>query len=421
MRWRVVAAWGAAFLVLASSLAILPAAAIPAPADSPIARHVDCQAGNDDGDGSAGAPWRTPQSLATRALQPDTHVLLRRGCAWDGPVRLVGERIVLGAYGEGAAPVLSAADADRLTPVLTVDSPGGAVRDLVIADGAGAGVQLAAPGASVSRTEVTGTAFGVQFAAPDGVADAVYVHDLHMDINTPGGDDDSGAVCFDVRAPRATVRGSHAERCRAPSYDYGHDGGFVEVWKSGDGLTVVDNTAIDVNGFLEAGGEGGSDSFHGAQIRGNKVARSHGGIGVHDDGKYAIDASAVVFRDNEIQVVDGEITYGNAAALSIDGSNRIGAQAPGTVVPNPAGPGSDRAEGGASTDSTPTTDSATTDTATADPSAAPREWVYDEGVRAWGLWEWRGQGWVLVDVSESDPHAPPAPLTALTARPAPSR
>ena len=50
-----------------------------------------------------------------------------------------------------------------------------------------------------------------------------------------------------------------------------------------------------------------------------------------------------------------------------------------------------------------------------------REWVYDEGVRAWGLWEWRGQGWVLVDVSESDPHAPPAPLTALTARPAPSR
>ena len=49
------------------------------------------------------------------------------------------------------------------------------------------------------------------------------------------------------------------------------------------------------------------------------------------------------------------------------------------------------------------------------------DWVYDEGVRAWGLWEWRGQGWVLVDVSESDPHAPPAPLTALTARPAPSR
>ena len=144
-------------------------------------------------------------------------------------------------------------------------------------------------------------------------------------------------------------------------------------------------------------------------------------INKNADGKYAIDASAVVFRDNEIQVVDGEITYGNAAALSIDGSNRIGAQAPGTVVPNPAGPGSDRAEGGASTDSTPTTDSATTDTATADPSAAPREWVYDEGVRAWGLWEWRGQGWVLVDVSESDPHAPPAPLTALTARPAPSR
>ena len=268
MRRRVIAAWGAAILVPATSQAILPAGATPAarapaaatfapqtPAQTPpptsapapapaeatpatadpaTARHVDCRTGDDAGDGSTNAPWRTPQSLATRALQPDTHVLLRRGCAWDGPVRLVGERIVLGAYGEGAAPVLSAADADRLTPVLTVDSPGGAVRDLVIADGAGAGVQLVAPGASVSRTEVTGTAFGVQFAAPDGVADAVYVHDLHMDTNTPGGDDDAGAVAFDVRAPRATVRGSHAERCRAPSYDYGYDHSYCLVFTAPD-------------------------------------------------------------------------------------------------------------------------------------------------------------------------------------------
>ncbi len=441
--------WGAVLLLPACSLALLPAEAAghpprtvaqtPSPtarssvADGPlvlphalaspqevavaaVVRHVDCRSGNDEADGSAAAPWRTPQSLSTRSLPAGAQVLLRRGCAWDGPVRLVGERVELGAFGDGAAPVLTAPGVDRLTPVLTVASPGGRVTDLVIADGPGAGVQLAAAGASVRRSEISGTAFGVQFTAPDGLAEAVFVHDLHMDVNTPGGDDDAGAVGFDVRAPRATIRDSHAERCRAPSYDYGHDGGFVEVWKSGDGLRVLHNTAIDVNGFLEAGGQGGSDSFHGAQISGNKVVGSHGGIGVHNQGQYAIDASGIVFRDNAIQVVDGEVTYGDAAALSIDASNRIGPHAPDSLVRNPAGPGAD-----AATDPAPPTgaDAATgPDVRTGseptggavpgpDASASPREWVYDDGVRAWGLWEWRGSGWVLVEVSDADPTARP--------------
>lgn len=445
MRRRTVAAWGAAIVVPASSLAFLPAAAsgfatapvagvaaeghatirVPATSDTAVpdtavpdtaaarpeasgsadVRHVDCRAGSDDADGSAAAPWRTPQAVAKHSLPDGAQVLLRRGCAWEGAVRLAGERITLGAFGDGAAPVLTDERGDRLTPVLTLASPGGTVRDLAVVGGAGAGVQVAAAGATVTRTEVTGTAFGVQFVAPDGVADAVYVHDLHMDINTPGGDDDSGAVCFDVRAPRATVRGSHAERCRAPSYDYGHDGGFVEVWKSGDGLQVLDNTAIEVNGFLEAGGQGGSDSFHGAQIRGNAVVRSHGGIGVHDEGHYAIDASSIVLRDNDIQVVDGELTYGDAGALSIDASNRIGPGAPGTLRPNPAGPPTEDAAASSASSSA----AASTAGTPSSPSPAPaaREWVYDDGVGAWGLWEWRGQGWVLVEVSEAGRSARP--------------
>ncbi|MEP7159606.1 MAG: hypothetical protein ABI746_00740 [Dermatophilaceae bacterium] len=414
----------------------LTAQAIP---DEPVAadlvRHIDCQSGNDSQDGSPAAPWRTPQSLAGRSLAVGTQLLLRRGCSWDGPVRVTGDRITLGTYGSGTAPRVTANGADRRTPVLTMASAGGTVSDLVIADGAGAGVQLAAEGATVTRTEITGTAFGVQFTAPDGVADAVYVHDLHMDINTPGGDDDSGAVGFDVRASRATVQNSHAVNCRASSYDYGHDGGFVEVWKKGDGLRVLNNTAVNVSGFLEAGGEGGADSFHGAQIVGNHVAQSHGGIGVHSGGGYAIEASGIVFRENRIQVTDGEITYGNRSALSIDRSNVIGAGAPATVIPRAAGPASEQPApsspgsppAAASSPAAPSAPAAPPPSVGSGPTEAEpilphewvydgsaREWVYDPGVDAWGLWEWRSDMWVLLQTRSAQWQLSPEP-------PAPAR
>lgn len=412
-----------------------PAQALPdGPATPDLVRHIDCQSGDDAQDGSPAAPWRTPQSLADRSLAAGTHVMLRRGCSWDGPVRVTGDRITLAAHGTGTPPTVTAKGADRLTPVLTIASAGGTVSDLVVADGAGAGVQLAGEGATVTRTEITGTAFGVQFAAPDGVADGVHVHDLHMDINTPGGDDDSGAVGFDVRAPRATVQNSHAANCRAPSYDYGHDGGFVEVWKKGDGLRVLNNTAVNVNGFLEAGGEGGADSFHGAQVVGNHVAQSHGGIGVHSGGGYAIEASGIVFRENRIQVTDGEITYGNRSALSIDRSNVIGAEAPATVIPRAAGPEPEQTAP-SSPDSPPATPSSPTPSAPAAPppsvGAGPtetepalprewvydgsaREWVYDPGADAWGLWEWRSDMWILLQTRTVEWQLSPEP-------PAPAR
>ncbi len=412
------------------------AQALPGEPTTPdLVRHIDCQSGNDAQDGSPAAPWRTPQSLTDRSLTAGTHVLLRRGCSWDGPVRVTGDRITLAAYGTGTPPTVTANGADRLTPVLTIASAGGTVSDLVVADGAGAGVQLAGERATVTRTEITGTAFGVQFAAPDGVANEVHVHDLHMDINTPGGDDDSGAVGFDVRAPRATVQNSHAANCRAPSYDYGHDGGFVEVWKKGDGLRVLNNTAVNVNGFLEAGGEGGADSFHGAQVVGNHVAQSHGGIGVHSGGGYAIEASGIVFRENRIQVTEGEITYGNQSALSIDRSNVIGAEAPATVIPRAAGPELEQTappspDAPPATPSPPTTSSApaapppsagagATETEPALPrewvyDGSAREWVYDPGADAWGLWEWRSDMWVLLQTRTVEWQLSPEP-------PAPAR
>ena len=77
-----------------------------------------------------------------------------------------------------------------------------------------------------------------------------------MVVNTPGGVDDSGAIGFGIFSPAHThdFGSNRIVNAKAPSYDYGTDGGGFETWCSVSDIRIHDNWVQNSNGFFEAGG-----------------------------------------------------------------------------------------------------------------------------------------------------------------------
>ncbi len=71
-------------------------------------------AGNDEASGlSAEEAWKSLDKLNTKTFQAGDSILLKRGGIWTGSLRPGGSgsennRIVIGAYGDGPAPVINA-------------------------------------------------------------------------------------------------------------------------------------------------------------------------------------------------------------------------------------------------------------------------------------------------------------------------
>jgi parallel beta-helix repeat protein len=89
-----------------------------------------------------------------------------------------------------------------------------------------------------------------------------YIHNMRMVKNTPtsvNNNDDYGANPMVLGSSNNTVNNNLFEECWALSYDYGYDGGAVELYGAAvNNNTILYNTAINCNGFIEIGsGTGG--------------------------------------------------------------------------------------------------------------------------------------------------------------------
>jgi hypothetical protein len=96
--------WIAASLFLVISLATISWAA--------TSFYVDSAAGNDSNDGTSSTrPWQTLANINSRRFEPGDKILFRSGQKWTGAIEPHGSGstqnpITLGAYGEGAKPVI---------------------------------------------------------------------------------------------------------------------------------------------------------------------------------------------------------------------------------------------------------------------------------------------------------------------------
>jgi hypothetical protein len=279
-------------------------AGTPTPAVPAHTYYVNCTTGSDAGTGSARSPWRTLGPVRARTFPPDSGVYLARGCTWNEPLEVTGGRsatagVLVTAYGGGARPLVTGTG-DSGASVVSLLSPRVVLSGIAVRFAARYGIQMFGDHDVVRDVVVSDSGDAVRAMGAADLIDHVQVHDLHMIVNTPGGNDDFGAVGYDVEAPGVEISNSSCTNCRAPSYDYGHDGGFVEIWDHGDNLYVHGNVASNTDGFLEVGGDLRDGSARNVRVVGNTMNEVHGGFFVHSTGVFAITAGPILVSGNRI-------------------------------------------------------------------------------------------------------------------------
>jgi len=194
-------------------------------------------------------------------------VAFKRGETFQGQLLVTragaeGKPILFTAYGEGERPVLDAGGrAAEPAHVVQVGRRAAwiVLEGLALRNAVNSGVSLEAGShhAVVRGCEITATGVGVSSAGADHLVTGNDIHDLRMIVSDEAPGNDYGAMGVNlVNAVRNEIAHNRFVRCRAPSVDYGFDGGAVELWESNAGISIHHNRAEGCNGFVEVGGAG---------------------------------------------------------------------------------------------------------------------------------------------------------------------
>jgi len=207
------------------------------------------------------------------------------------------------AYGEGAAPVFENPGTD-FGRAISIYANWIVVENLLVREAMEAGIYIA-EGAYhnvIRNNEITAVGEGLKIHGSYNLITGNTIHDLRIVVNTPGGDDDYGAVGVWLFAGNNEVAYNRIINCKAESFDYGADGGAVEIWANAD--VAVDNNFIHHNyaqgnkGFSEFGGQGGTSSN--TVIAYNVMLDNDRPISIHMGGTFAIEVEGLLFENNTV-------------------------------------------------------------------------------------------------------------------------
>ncbi|MBK8478114.1 MAG: hypothetical protein IPL39_17955 [Opitutaceae bacterium] len=221
--------------------------------------YVDAVHGDDLAVGTSGAQaWRSLTRLNKAELKPGDVVRLARGSVWNEALVVyatesgtVDAPIVFEAYGRGAAPTIELpADAQA------VDFRGSQIvlLDLVVR-GAKVGIHMTngSQGVVVAGNEIIDAGIAISVEGRGHRILSNYIHDLRMIRNTPEPSDDYGAIAVLMMGEDLEAAWNCLVNCRAPSHDFGTDGGAFESWYPGTlrRVRLHHNLADNTDGFME--------------------------------------------------------------------------------------------------------------------------------------------------------------------------
>jgi hypothetical protein len=225
--------------------------------------YVDATRGNDNHAGITPLqPWRSLTKVNNSIFLPGDSVCFNRGNSWTGQLTIVysgsaTKPITFTSYGAGSPPMIENPGVE-MGSAIAIKGSWLVVDGFLVRNTHGAGISIH-PGAShnvVTRNEATRTGMGIEIRGRYNLVTGNYAHDLTIIKNTPGGDDDYGAVGIWLFASNNEVSYNRMLNCRAPSYDYGYDGGMVEFYGDVDSCYVHHNWGKNCNGAFEVGGKG---------------------------------------------------------------------------------------------------------------------------------------------------------------------
>jgi hypothetical protein len=255
-------------------------------------------------DGSAGttpdSPWRSLAHLDTLELQPGDAVYFKRGSVWAGGLRVgdsgqSGRPILFSAYGTGEPPTFI----NPAGHAITINGSWTILEHVRARDAHEAGIYLpvGADNNVIRRNEATLVGLGVFVRGQHNVITDNHIHDLKMVVNTSGGDDDYGAVGVWVAGSNNEVAYNNLVGCRAPSQDYGTDGGAIELYGIVNGTSIHHNFAIHCEGFLEVGGGQALTTLVTYNLIVDSIRALHFNLG---DVRYASQVEAFRFENNTV-------------------------------------------------------------------------------------------------------------------------
>jgi len=274
--------------------------------------YVDSVNGSDGNAGtSPSQAWKSLAPVNSRTFQPGDVINFARGSTFSGGLVInssgtSGNPITFQAYGNGNKPIFT--NSGQYSRSVQINGSWIVVKDLLLRDANEFGVRIGenATNNVVRDCEMTNVGIGVGIYGQRNLVTANYFHDLKMVVNTQGGDDDYGAYAIGIYNSNNEVSYNRAERCKAPSYDYGADGGFVEFYNNVSGANIHHNWAQDNNGFIEVGGGSATDT-----VVAYNVAVNNGSLAVmHISGNFQATVSNFRFENNTIvETAVGSNTY----------------------------------------------------------------------------------------------------------------
>jgi hypothetical protein len=296
-------------LPLAATLAALTLGVPPAAyAASPTTYYVDSAAGSDANPGTGtGTPWRSLAKVNGFAFRPGDTVRFKRDGSWTGTLKLsrsgtAASPITVDSYGDGALPVVGG----NVTNCVTVSGSYWVINNLRASGCAWAGIEFQGSHELVDSIQADGNVVGVSIvdtSAFNTVRWSRLVDNNKMSVDTPGGDDDSGAFGVLVNGDDNLISRNVISGSFATSYDYGYDGSAVEIY-NGDRNRVEYNTTADNETFTELGHAAG-------QTADDNVFAYNSVTSTKPEGAFLVTRGA----DDGLGPVDGTIADNNSVYL----------------------------------------------------------------------------------------------------------
>lgn len=310
--------------------------------------YFDSINGDDEysGDG-ADTAWQTLTPLRNINLEPGDTVYFKRGSSWDtgyaygslsSNLGLVIDNsgtatqpITFTAYGEGPAPVFSNSySAIQYVRAFTIQSSYIRMEQLAIRDVKEAGIYITASSTYVTldSLDISRTAHAIAILGSHNVISNSRLHDTFMLANNDDdGDNDSGAVGVLLMGSYNVIQRNIIENNLQQSFDYGTDGGAVELHNEGnlvEGNIIQHNIIRNNDTVTEVGGYG-NPTFINNVFAYNLLVNNSRLATIHNSGTFGASIAGLQFHNNTIyentaewtgiqatRSKDGVITFGDA-------------------------------------------------------------------------------------------------------------
>ncbi len=221
-------------------------------------------------------PWKTLAQVnaGTTNIQPGDTVFFKRSQIYTGKLIVGGSGtstrpIVYTSYGLGDMPLFTNNASDIIVmynrEYVIIDRLMITDRTMSLTDHTaqakiGYGIVIGnSPNCTISNCDISlvGMAISTQEGSDFCKITGNYIHNLRAVRNTPtsvNSNDDYGATAIVLSSSSNLIQGNIMEDCWCTSYDYGFDGGIVEMFGTNiSNNKIIGNQAYNSNGFMEVG------------------------------------------------------------------------------------------------------------------------------------------------------------------------